>query len=301
MKKYVIAELREARGLTREELANASGVSESTIKKIENGQTTNPHPHNLDRLAAALGTNRSGLTKPPVERAAAAPRPRRRVLSQGQLPSVESVWVDEPGVADEEREHRRLKRMLLDEQWRTVLDMAGREGRSVYPAIEDRTPMRVRREVLEAIASGGVPERVLTALLFAGVAHAIDGLIGTHADDPAAYHAARARLRTFLEQAMDMGELLWIADDFAGGVAGIQIMRDSDAAQLRRYQHCVEAWEVTHAPVILAWAEAGPVWDEVGTRNLLSEVAQHFRAFTVLFGQQMASVMKQVAREADDE
>jgi hypothetical protein len=151
-----------------------------------------------------------------------------------------------------------------------------------------------------AIASGGAPERVLTALLFAGLAWAVSYVSDALANDPAAYQAARIRLRLMLDEAMDFGELLWLADDFAGGAVGIQMERDTDAAQLRKYQRAVEAWEVTHAPVIQAWAQAGPTWDETGTRNMFAEVAPQFRAFAELFGQRMAAVLKQIGRDAGD-
>ena len=71
--------------------------------------------------------------------------------------------------------------------------------------------------------------------------------------------------------------------------------------KLRKYQRAIEAWEVTHWPVIQAWAQVGPSWDETGTRNLFSQVAPQFHAFAELFGQRLAAVLKQVDRDTDHE
>jgi transcriptional regulator with XRE-family HTH domain len=46
---------REARGLTQDELRDASGVSQSAIAKIETGQAMNPRYDTIKRLADALG------------------------------------------------------------------------------------------------------------------------------------------------------------------------------------------------------------------------------------------------------
>ncbi len=45
---------REA-GLSQVELAEASGVAQSTIAGIEGGNHAKPHPRTLRKLAAALG------------------------------------------------------------------------------------------------------------------------------------------------------------------------------------------------------------------------------------------------------
>jgi Ca-activated chloride channel family protein len=47
--------LRTAAGLSQTELANASGVSLETIKKIEGGKVERPHPATLRQLATVLG------------------------------------------------------------------------------------------------------------------------------------------------------------------------------------------------------------------------------------------------------
>src|SRR5579884_373803 len=50
-----LKDLRTAARLSQTELANASGVSIETIKKIESGRVARPHPATLRQLAAVLG------------------------------------------------------------------------------------------------------------------------------------------------------------------------------------------------------------------------------------------------------
>ena len=50
-----IRELRDKRGLTREALAEKTGVSAVYIKKLEAGERTSPSLHALARIARALG------------------------------------------------------------------------------------------------------------------------------------------------------------------------------------------------------------------------------------------------------
>lgn len=56
----IIALLRESRGWTQSELADASGISQSSISEYELGKKT-PHLANLDRLLGALGYERSAI------------------------------------------------------------------------------------------------------------------------------------------------------------------------------------------------------------------------------------------------
>jgi transcriptional regulator with XRE-family HTH domain len=46
---------RRGEGLTQAELAERSGVAQSTIAQIEGGARLNPHPRTLKKLAEALG------------------------------------------------------------------------------------------------------------------------------------------------------------------------------------------------------------------------------------------------------
>jgi hypothetical protein len=63
------------------------------------------------------------------------------------------------------------------------------EYRLFYLPFADRTPMRVRREIVDCVASGEVPKPVHDALLFAGIAFAAFSELGNHSGDPAAYEA----------------------------------------------------------------------------------------------------------------
>src|SRR5262245_6775006 len=68
-----IRELREKRGLTREALAQATGVSAVYIKKLEAGERTSPSLPALASIARALGAT---LQIDLVERRATARRRR---------------------------------------------------------------------------------------------------------------------------------------------------------------------------------------------------------------------------------
>ena len=45
---------RRGEGLTQAQLAQASGVAQSTIAQIETGKRTKPHPGTLKKLAGSL-------------------------------------------------------------------------------------------------------------------------------------------------------------------------------------------------------------------------------------------------------
>jgi transcriptional regulator with XRE-family HTH domain len=59
----MLRELREARGLTREQLALAAGMSHSSVASYETGHRT-PGRAPLLRLAAALGAHPRDLVEP---------------------------------------------------------------------------------------------------------------------------------------------------------------------------------------------------------------------------------------------
>lgn len=54
---YKIKEVREARRMTQEELAEKSGVSRGTISALENGSVRTTTTKTLFKLAKALGTS----------------------------------------------------------------------------------------------------------------------------------------------------------------------------------------------------------------------------------------------------
>jgi transcriptional regulator with XRE-family HTH domain len=52
---------RRGEGLTQAELAERSGVAQSTIAQIEGGSRPTPHPRTLKKLAEALGVETRAL------------------------------------------------------------------------------------------------------------------------------------------------------------------------------------------------------------------------------------------------
>lgn len=62
----VIAQ-RRSRGLNQDDLADAMGVTERTIRRIESGLTPRPHPRTLKSLADALGVEVADIAHPDEE------------------------------------------------------------------------------------------------------------------------------------------------------------------------------------------------------------------------------------------
>lgn len=60
-----LKELRNARGLTQKQLAQSSGILETTIRKYELG-SIKPRTDNLQRLASALGVDITQLIDPQI-------------------------------------------------------------------------------------------------------------------------------------------------------------------------------------------------------------------------------------------
>jgi transcriptional regulator with XRE-family HTH domain len=53
----VVRRLRKQKGLTLEQLNEATGIDKNTISDLERGVTKNPHQPTLERLASALGSS----------------------------------------------------------------------------------------------------------------------------------------------------------------------------------------------------------------------------------------------------
>jgi transcriptional regulator with XRE-family HTH domain len=64
-------EQRTAKGLTQAELAEASGVPERTIRRIETGENEKPQSETVRKLAKALGVRYAALLGREWEEAAA--------------------------------------------------------------------------------------------------------------------------------------------------------------------------------------------------------------------------------------
>ena len=63
-----LKQLREAHGLTQQELAAAAGLSVSIVFQIEQGRQTNPKIATLLALSRALGVGVSALLSAPKKR-----------------------------------------------------------------------------------------------------------------------------------------------------------------------------------------------------------------------------------------
>jgi XRE family transcriptional regulator, regulator of sulfur utilization len=80
-----LKDLREARGLTQQELSDRSGVPRPTLAHLESGQG-NPTLSVLIKVAASLGIG--------IEALVSASRPKVRVVSRAELPSEERAGVE---------------------------------------------------------------------------------------------------------------------------------------------------------------------------------------------------------------
>ena|SRR5688572_29811185 len=80
-----LKDLREARGLTQQELSDRSGVPRPTLAHLESGQG-NPTLSVLIKVAASLGIG--------IEALVSASRPKVRVVCRAELPSEERVGVE---------------------------------------------------------------------------------------------------------------------------------------------------------------------------------------------------------------
>src|SRR5215204_1510221 len=75
--------LREAAGLTQEELAERAGLSAKGISDLERGERPRPYPHTVRSLADALklsGDERASLLASVPRRSATAPAPSKMAL-----------------------------------------------------------------------------------------------------------------------------------------------------------------------------------------------------------------------------
>lgn len=66
----LLRQVREAEGISQQELARRSGVLQQTISKIEKGETTNPGVETLNALALAMGRTLVDVYRPDTAGAA---------------------------------------------------------------------------------------------------------------------------------------------------------------------------------------------------------------------------------------
>ena len=99
-----LKELRKARGLTLEELAEKVGTSKQTIHRYENGVITHIPPEKVEILAAALATTPAHLMGWGAEGGRVPFNESLVPLSLKRLPILGEIACGEPIYADEEHE-----------------------------------------------------------------------------------------------------------------------------------------------------------------------------------------------------
>lgn len=120
-----VYQLRGLRGWTQEELANASGVAQTTVSAIESGRVTRTGVDNIERLARAFGVTRrslyeaAGLIEAEEEEAQAAVAG----ASLSMPLDVETVirFVESRPGADYQARLARLRALLPEDQYRQLL------------------------------------------------------------------------------------------------------------------------------------------------------------------------------------
>jgi predicted ATPase/DNA-binding XRE family transcriptional regulator len=117
--------LREAAGLTQEELASRSGLSAVAVSALERGERRRPYPHTVRSLADALGLSEDEraalLAAVPKRDAAAAPKVSSSVPGS-TLPSPPTLLVGR------ERELNEIRELLLDDPEVRLLTLTGIGG-----------------------------------------------------------------------------------------------------------------------------------------------------------------------------
>ena len=99
-----LKELRKARGLTLEELAEKVGTSKQTIHRYENGVITNIPPEKVEILASALSTTPSHLMGWVADKRPVPYNENLVPLSLKKLPILGEIACGEPIYAEEEYE-----------------------------------------------------------------------------------------------------------------------------------------------------------------------------------------------------
>jgi transcriptional regulator with XRE-family HTH domain len=99
--------LREAKGMTQEELADKSGVSRPRISRLENDEVDAPRRNTLDKLALALGVQPSLLSPDDIQRLrpqAPAPAPTPGLTSgAATVAEAENILLRQMNAKQEEQ------------------------------------------------------------------------------------------------------------------------------------------------------------------------------------------------------
>lgn len=160
--------LREAAGLSQEELAERAGLSSHAISALERGTRTRPYPHTLRALCDALGADadaRAGLV-------AAVPARTRSRTRPGDSATPRSLPVPATALVGRDHDVARVKDLIGEQRVVTLTGMGGigktRLALAAGIAAQNRftggvayvelAPLRAADEVLPAIADAvGAP------------------------------------------------------------------------------------------------------------------------------------------------
>ena len=117
--------LREAAGLTQEELAERAGLTRDAIGALERGLRRRPYPHTLRALSAALGlSDQARETFHASVRERGTPAPAAGAIQTPPLPAPPT------GIIGRERETAELRRLLLGDARLLTLTGPGGVGKT---------------------------------------------------------------------------------------------------------------------------------------------------------------------------
>jgi len=117
-----VRQLRAIRGWTQEELADASGLAQTTVSAIESGRVSRTSADNIERLARAFGVTRRSLYEAAeLIEAEGEPEPGPLDTSPGLDTAAIVRYVESrPGEHYQQR-LARLRTLLPDDQYEALL------------------------------------------------------------------------------------------------------------------------------------------------------------------------------------
>ncbi|HEU0101213.1 MAG TPA: helix-turn-helix domain-containing protein [Mycobacteriales bacterium] len=220
--------LREAAGLTQEELAERAGLTSYAVSALERGRRRRPYPHTVRALAQALGLQEQQraelLRAVPPRGGATAPAGPAGALPAG-LPALPVATTRLVGRDEETRE---LAGLLQEGRRLVTLTGTGGVGKT-------RLAMAVVERVAASFADGVAVLSLAPLSDPAGVLPAIARAVGSSGEDgpdPAAQLVEHLRARRFLLVLDNLEHLLGAAPAIAalvGACPGLVVLATSRA------------------------------------------------------------------------